>query len=146
MKKLFALSLLTLLVISSLGVISASTLIAGIVYNSDYYTPVADANVTIDCVHNNITYTQYTTSRLDGTYDVTYTETGSPACNDDDIVTVSAVKGDLHGSKSGIVHENAFGLWDIAIVNVAIVPEFGVIVGILTLFGAISVFFVARRE
>jgi translation initiation factor IF-1 len=150
MKKLFTLSLLTLLVISSLGMISAqtsqTTLVAGTIYNQ-FGEIITGAFVSVSCDNGDAVITKNTTSSVEGTYAVSFNENNGPnGCNDGDIVTVTATDEDLSGVNTGVVLNNMVGNLDIAIVNVVIVPEFGAIVGILTLFGAISVFFVARRE
>jgi len=142
-KQLFSLVILSLLVISTIGAVSAKTLIAGKIYNADYSDTIAGADVTITCIHGSDTNVQTTTSLGDGAYDVTFYES---ACESGDDLTVSATKGDLYGSKSGVIHEDAFYDWDLAVVNVPLVPEFGLIVGILTVLSAMIMFFVIRKK
>ncbi len=143
-KQLFSLMILPLLIILTISAISAKTLITGKIYNADYSDTIADASVTVSCEHGSETNVQNTTSVSDGQYDVTFY---SADCDQDDTVTVSAVKGSLYGSKTGIVHDTAFGTdWDLAVVNVPLVPEFGIFVGALTILSAIGVFFVIRRK
>ena len=143
-----ALSLIMLgLLVFSISSVSAYTLIAGKIYNADYTDTIAGADVTVTCVHNgDINIKDGITSLGDGSYSVTYTETGDNACNNGDLLTVSATKGDLYGSETGIIHDDAFEDWDLAIVNVPLVPEFGLIVGVLTILSAVGVFFFVRRE
>jgi len=146
MKKIFTFALLTFLVISSLGLISATTFVGGTIYNEDFASTISGALVSITCNHEGDLNIQNTTSSSEGTYAVTYNEVGEDACDDGDFVTVVATYGNLSGSETGIVLNDLVGDLDVAIVNVPIVPEFGVIIGILTIFGAVGVFFIVRRE
>ncbi len=143
MNKVISLIILNLMVISMLGVASAmaepeQTLIAGKIYNVDFSDVIEGASVTVTCDDNIRT----TTSLNDGDYSVTYDES---SCNEGSSLTVSAVKGDLYGSDTGIIHDDVLGTWDLAIVNVPLVPEFGVIIGALTILGAVGIFFVIRK-
>ena len=65
-KKIFA--ILSILVILSIGMISAKILVAGKLYNSDYSDTIADADITVWCDSNYLT----TTSLADGTYAVVF--------------------------------------------------------------------------
>ena len=131
------------LMVLSIGTVSAQTLIAGKIYNADYSDTIAGATVTVTCNGN----VQMTTSLSDGAYSVTYNETGDyNACNSGDSLTVSAVKDDLYGSKTGIIHDDAFADWDLAVVNVPLVPEFGLVAGFATIFGAAGILFIVRRN
>ena len=144
MKKILSLLVLSLFVLSAIGGVSAKTLIAGKIYNADYSDTIAGADVIVSCARGSVTNVQNITSESDGQYDVTFSWA---ECHEEDIVTVSAIKDGLYGSKTGVVHDVAFGTdWDLAVVNVPLVPEFGVIVGVLTIFGAMVVFFVIRRD
>jgi hypothetical protein len=125
-----------------MGFVSAKTMIAGKIYNADYSDIVEGADVTITCNGN----VQATTSLSDGAYQVTYNETGTNSCNNGDSLSVYAEKGSLSGSKTGIIHDDVVDDWDVGIVNVPLIPEFGVFVGALTLLSAIGVFFVIRRK
>jgi hypothetical protein len=124
----------------SFGMISAKTVVSGKIYNADYTQGISEANVTIDC-NSQI---QYTLSREDGSYNVEYTE---HECDDGDDLIVSAVKGDLYGSNTGIIYNDVLSnKWDLAIVNVPLVPEFGLIAGITTLIGAFGIFIYIRKR
>lgn len=142
MRKTIIFSVLILLAISMLGVVSAKTLISGKIYNAGFTKTIPNANVTVDCNGN----VQDTLSLGDGSYAVTFSGTGNSSCDNSDSLTVSAIKGGLYGSKTGIIHNNAFADWNLAIVNVPLVPEFGLFVGILTILGSLSVFFIIRRN
>jgi len=142
MNKLIILGILGLLIVSMVGVVSADTLIAGKIYNADYSDIIEGADVIVTC--NN--HVQDTVSLDDGAYRVVYEESGDSACSYGDFLSVSATYGDLSGYKEGEIHENAFDDWDLAIVNVPLVPEFGLIIGLLTMLGAVGAFFVIRRK
>ena len=124
-------------------IISSGTIVAGIIYNAnDDDTPVENADVIVWCIHNDVTTERETTSQEDGTYSVSFT---TDLCSLGDSLIVSASKGDLSGSQEGKVDYNIEN-WNIGIVNVPLVPEFGVIIGGLTVLGALGVFFVVRRK
>lgn len=148
MKKQMILAVLACFIIAMVGVVSAKTIIAGKVYNADYSDVVADATVTVTCDHGGTPAVDTTTSSADGTYAVSFDE-GSPGtapyCDNGDTVTVEASKGSAYGVSSGVVDDDVIMDWDLAIVNVSI-PEFGLLIGALTVFCAIAVFFVIRRK
>ena len=147
MKKLLVLAMLFgILAVLALSLVSAKTLIAGKIYNSDYSDTIAGASVQVTCVHGGASNVRATTSLSDGTYAVTYEEEGDDACNNNDEVTVYAEKDGLSGSKTGIVNKDVVQDWDISILNVAIIPEFGLFVGILTLMSSLAMFLIIRRK
>ncbi len=83
----------------SLGLASASTLVTGVVYNSDFSDVVSDASVVVNCDTLSIsTDSGNGTFNQDGIYAVIF----SSDCND---VSVSASKDGLSGSSSAIVGE-----------------------------------------
>jgi hypothetical protein len=127
----------------SFGFASADTMIAGKIYNADYTATIDGANVVVSCTNGEVVNVQNTTSLSDGAYAVQFVES---ACDNGDDLTVYAEKGSLTGMQSGIVHDNVIGDWDLAVVNVPLVPEFGVVIGILTMISAVGIFFVVRRE
>ena len=133
--------ILGLLVISMLGVVSAYTsaytLVAGKIYDENGIK-VEGAEVIINCNEN----IQNMTSNSEGDYAVQYLEAD---CNVGDSLFVTAEKDDSYGSKQGTIIENVMGSWNVAIINVTI-PEFGFFVGVLTLMGALGVFFFVRKE
>tara|TARA_B100001971_G_scaffold210177_1_gene235125 strand:- start:222 stop:662 length:441 start_codon:yes stop_codon:yes gene_type:complete len=145
--------ILGLFLISMIGVVSAETMIAGKVYNDDHSDTVTGANITITCN----THIKTTTSNSVGDYGVTYLETGIESCNDGDNLSVNAIcaNADCTGVISGntIVGENTVGgtiindvvdTWDLAIVNIS-VPEFGLLIGVLTALSAVGIFAFVRR-
>jgi hypothetical protein len=140
MKKISVTLVMALFVLSAMSLISSQTIIAGKIYNVDYTAIIPGASVTVECdeaVGN-------TTSVVDGSYAVSFSD--DSACNGTDTVTVSATKGELTGSASGTVQGNLIQGLDIAIVNVPLVPEFGLVIGGLTIFGAVAVFFMIRKQ
>ncbi|MFC1682128.1 hypothetical protein ACFL0X_00755 [Nanoarchaeota archaeon] len=149
MKKLVVMAFLVLLLA---GLASASTLVAGKIYNSDYSDTIEEAYVKVSCQHGEELNVLETISLWDGSYAVTFPERGEGACDggengNGDVVTVYAEKDGHSGQKTGVVNDNVFDeSWDLAIVNVPLVPEFGFFIGALTLVSAIGVFFVIRRR
>jgi hypothetical protein len=138
MKKIFSLIILSFLVVSLTGAATAMTDIVGVIYNEDYSAVIGGADVTVNC-NGNI---ETTVSSSDGAYGV---EFYNADCTTGDTVLVNAIKGDLSGSETGIVHQ--FGLTvKVAIVNVPMVPEFGFFVGALAILSGVGIFFFVRRE
>ncbi|MCK4649600.1 hypothetical protein KAT36_00045 [Candidatus Pacearchaeota archaeon] len=145
MKKMMALALIGMFVLS-FGFASAKTLVAGKIYNADYSDVIGGADVTVSCDHNGVVSVGNTISLGDGSYGVEFDEIGSNACNNGDFLTVYAEKGSLTGMNSGEINDDVIGDWDLAVVNVPLVPEFGFVVGMLTVLSAVCVFFVVRKD
>ena len=143
MKKAFSLFVLALMLVSVIGMVSADTLIAGKIYNSDFTDTVGGADVSVTCQLGSSTNTKTAVSGTDGQYSVVFEDS---QCNYNYDLTVYASKGDLYGSNSGKITDNAFLDWDLAIVNVPLVPEFGVFAGVLTIISALGVFFIVRKK
>jgi hypothetical protein len=124
------------------------TLVNGTIYYADTGDPVGGANVVVKCKDNNHVRkhiaTEKTTSLEDGTYAVLFSQQFE--CNEEDLVMVSATMDALTGENYGEVENRVVKSLDVAIVNVSLVPEFGVIVGVLTMLSAIGVFFIIRRK
>jgi len=137
---------IAIVLIFAVGNISAKTLITGKIYNADFSDVIINANVTVNCIHNGSANILNTLSIADGVYSVIYTENVSTGCNNGDELTVSAIKDGLYGSRTGIINKDAFDTWDLAVVNVPLVPEFSTIIGIMTILGALGVFFVIKRD
>ncbi len=142
---MFVLMLVGMFVLS-FGLASAKTMIAGKIYNADFSDVVEGASVVVSCDDGGDISVQNTTSLADGTYGVIFNEVGSKSCNDGDTLTVYAEKGSLTGMQSGEINNDVIGTWDVGIVNVPLVPEFGFFVGMLTMLSAVGVFFVVRRD
>ncbi len=137
MKKILSLMILGLFVISSLSLVSASTMIAGKIYDGDGNL-ISGADVEVTCDSN----VQETTSNSEGDYAVTYSEFD---CNSGDSLSVYAEKEDMSGSKTGTIIDNVVDDWDVAIVNV-IIPEFGLYMGVITAIAGLGIFFLIRRK
>ena len=150
MNKLISVMLLSLVMISMVGLVSADTLIGGKIYNADFTDTISGADVTVSCSDGDAEpCVQYTTSLDDGAYSVVYDEDDNEdycSCDNGYDLTVSAIKNELSGSATGEIHDNMVGNLDVGIVNVPLVPEFGVVVGFLTMISAIGVFFVIRKK
>lgn len=145
MKKTITISMLILLVLSCLTLVSAKTIIGGKIYNADFTATIPGADVTVTCNGNDKT----TTSLSDGSYSVTYNETeqeGDNWCGDGDTLSVDAEKDGLSGSETGTIHDDVVESWDIGIVNVPLVPEFGLFIGTLTLLSALGILYVVRKQ
>lgn len=145
-KYAFLLSVLMVLVFAGLMVSATGTAVApskktnigGTIYNSDYSSTISGANVTVTCNGFN----KNTLSNANGVYSVEFI---ASECTVGDSVTVVAVKGSLSGVETESVYD--FGLTvNLAIVNVPIVPEFGFVLGLATLLGAVGIFFIVRRQ
>ena len=121
----------------------AKTIIAGEIYYEGPANPVGGAEVLISCNHNGIVTRKKAESAGDGTYSNYFMD---QECDDGDFVVVEAEKNGLEGSNTGVVENSELQTLDIAIVNVPLVPEFGVIVGGLTILGALGIFFLVRRK
>ena len=78
-KKILSLAILSVLVILSISMISAKTLVAGKLYNSDFSATIADTNVTVWCDSDSLN----TISLADGTYAVVF---NSNSCS---VVTIT---------------------------------------------------------
>jgi len=115
------------------------TVVGGIIWNSEYTNTVEGAEVTIIC--NSINKT--TTSTNNGTYAVHY-DTNN--CTLGDTVYVTAIKGNLTGSTTATVNDYEFLTVYLAIADVLLTPEFGIITGIITIFASITIFFYTRRK
>lgn len=132
-----------------LSVVSATTIlppsttfIGGTIYDghTGKITDVVEgASVTVTCNGNIKTYT----SESDGSYSVNY---DTSVCGVGSTLTVSATHPSYGvGSESGTIHDGNVE-FDFALVNVPLVPEFGVAIGGVTLISAICIFFLIRRK
>lgn len=141
-KTLIAL-VLVFIAMASMTVVSAKTLVAGKIYNSDYSDVISGADVDVTC--NDTTVSD--TSEADGTYAVSFESETCPIGSE---VTVEASKGDLYGEKTGDVLDGEIFFDvpcdDLAVVNVPLIPEFGIVIGTLTAISAIGIFFFVRRK
>ena len=133
--------------IALIGFASADTAaVAGKIYNSDYSATIPGASVNVTC--NGTTHT--TTSLADGSYAVTFDSNNFEPCAVGSTVQVGASKDGMSGQSSGIVNDGSNIFLDcnidFAVVNVALIPEFGILIGTITIMGALVAFFVIRRR
>ena len=127
------------------------TNVKGAIYNADFTDTISGANVEVICHHNGNDYSLSTMTNSNGNYSVWFNKW---QCDYEDAITVSAQKSDLYGLGEGEVDETyTFSgyFWycktiNIGIVNVPLVPEFGLIAGITTLIGALGMFFYVRKK
>jgi hypothetical protein len=142
MNKVFSILVLGIMLLSAVSAVEPTVLIAGKVYdatNPDHWVSVSGADVLVQCGE----VTQKATSMSDGAYSVKFTE----GCNVESSLTVTASKGSLVGSNSGVIHNTYETIgFDVGVVNVPMVPEFGVVIGGLTLLSAIGIFFMVRKK
>lgn len=89
--------LLPILVVLSLALISAQTLIVGKIYNADYSDTIADADVHVVCSSSE---PLNTISLNDGTYAVRFNET---ECNESDVVNVTASKSGFNAKTESVI-------------------------------------------
>lgn len=153
MKKTISLLILSVFLISAIGMASACTgtcevtVIGGTVYQGDLIEGVEGANVEVICHHSGTDYTQTMTTVVDGTY---LAQFPNWQCTYNDTVTVNAYKDDLTGSNDGLVNielDNWFGCdLNIGVIHVPLVPEFGLVVGMATALSAVALFFVVRKK
>ena len=145
MKKiLIALILMSLLPLVSAGDGNEATVVGGTIYENVVENGVNGASVVVSCNGFN----ESAVSGSAGQYSVSF---ASDECECGDSVYVFASKGSLSGSSMGAVDMcNLTPVpsleLDVAIVNVPLVPEFGVIVGLVTVLGAVGIFFVVRKK
>ena len=131
----------TMTAVSAVAV-AKTTIVAGKIYNADFTDVISGADVDVTC--NGTTLSEV--SESDGTYAVPFATDVCPIGSE---VTVEAEKGDLYGEKTGTVLDGAIfdiPTKDIAVVNVPLVPEFGLVIGALTALSAIGIFFFVRRK
>jgi len=152
MKKIFILTVLALLVITSIVMVSAGaavgcdhkTLIAGKIYDSaNFETANAVANATVHVTCNNTE--RDATSKIDGTYSVEYApEEGCCFTEVSAYAEKGGVTSDTMTANVQDYTEN-FDLY-LGVINIALIPEFGIIIGALTVVSAIGIFFFVRRK
>jgi hypothetical protein len=137
---MLVMSLVLLLGFTSAAVCVGNTVVGGTIYQNTITNPVAGASVTVTCNGN----TKTDTSGANGAYSVVFS---CYECHYNDAVVVDAAKNPLTGESKGTVSMTYPGLnLDVGIVNVPMVPEFGLIAGLTTVLGALGVFFVVRRK
>ncbi len=133
-----AMGLLILMPAAMASASSTETIIAGTVTDSG--SPVDGASVTVTC--NGVSENTSTTSA--GGYGVQYIP--ASVCPEGSTATVAATKGSITGSNSGKVL-SADDTLNVAIVNVAAVPELGVVGGLgAVVLGGGAMFLIRRHN
>ena len=101
MEKTFSYTIIGLMLILSIGFISANTLVTGVTYNEDFSDTISDVSLTIECDSVSLD-----TNSGNGTYleDGTYAIIFETNCSLDSIVKVTGTKGTLSGYAEGTVH------------------------------------------
>lgn len=133
--------------VSAVSSVDVKTVIGGKVYDSPNFEKangVPGATVYVTCGANTAT----ATTKLDGTYIATFST--AEGCTDKSTLTAYAISADgktQSKTESGTVDDytNDFNLY-LGVVNIALVPEFGVGVGLLTLLSAMGIFFFIRKK
>ncbi len=162
MKKLLLFTLIAAFLLVSLGFASAAstesvvgvgcdpglTTIGGTIYqNNNLADVISGSNVQVTCYDTNGNFTASTTSDSSGNYHVTFNET---SCNFGDDITVLAQKNSLTGQNDGSVNFGPFRIGcltlNVGIINVPLVPEFGLTMGIMTVLSAVTAFLVIRKR
>ena len=109
--------------------------------------PVKGADVNVVCRHGEEDFSKSTTSHGKGVgkYLVYFS---TEECDTGDLVKVCATKGEMSGCDSGKVEQWSKGRGakiNVATVNV-VIPEFGLIAGIITLLGSGIGFWIIRKR
>ena len=159
MKRALFIVMMALMVIATIGFVSAYTAVAGKIYNVDFSDTVKNATVEVNCTHDSTVTTKINASLSDGTYAVKFMEAN---CDYGDSLSVHAFCTDSNCretiSNNVIVGENTvsgtvnidkdvIGLdANIGVVNVPLIPEFGLVVGMFTVLSAVVIFFIIRRK
>ena len=124
-----------------------TTFVSGIITDANGENPIGGAEVEVEC---NDDVTKKTTSEADGSYSVQFE---ASECDAGDDITVTATYGDLNGESQEVVwnieNEQVDCLQliiNVACIDVPLVPEFGAMIGVLTVMGALGAFFVVRRK
>lgn len=148
MKRISSVIMLVVMVLAFAGFASAEsctsqTVVGGIIYQDVITNPIGGAEVSVTCNE----FTLETISLANGAYSVVF-DVGQ--CDYGDEVSVSAQKASLNGDNSGNVNiqftSECEMMINVGIVHVPMVPEFGFIIGGLTIMGALGAFFIVRRK
>lgn len=112
-QRLFVISIFLLLLITTMGISSASTIVAGKIYSLDYSSNIAGADVHVQCGSDYLD----TTSLADGTYGVKFAD---DECNVSTAIYVTSTKSGFEGKTASDTFTKCVGVGciDIAIVNI----------------------------
>jgi len=147
MKKLLVLMLIGMFVLS-FGFASAKTYITGKVYDATdpSWPEVYNATVNVTCTHGSVPISDVTYTDSEGTYAFEFLDA---ECDFGDTISIIGFK---EGIGQGIGDGNEVSIdmpgisVNIGVSNVPLVPEFGVVVGLITMLSAVGIFFMVRRE
>ncbi|MEA3248337.1 MAG: hypothetical protein U9Q73_01390 [Nanoarchaeota archaeon] len=144
-KTVVLLSLMMMLVLTSFTVSAVVLPEKNVVVGGTIYTPegapLGDADVTVTCNE----YNETTTSNSEGDYGVEFDNSQGTICAVGDTVTVIAVKDDLSGIESDVVTDFPLTV-NLVVINVPMTPEFGFVMGIMTLLGSAGIFFIVKKN
>jgi hypothetical protein len=119
--------------------------IRGNIYDNG--TGVKGAHVEVSCYHNGQWTTKSKTSGKNGKYTVFFR---TSKCNLGDTVVVNAEKDGWTGSSEDILQATSttacFTLNAETGASIALIPEFGTVVGIFTILSAVGIFFLIRKK
>ncbi len=128
--------------VASIG--GKKTIVTGKVYYGSPENPVVNADVLIKCKHNGITTRKKAQTDSKGEYFQIYLQ---EECSKGDKVYVKATSPNgISGENIGEIGDTESKRIDIGIIDVPLVPEFGVLIGGLTILGALGVFFLVRKR
>jgi len=158
MSKIFVLLTFLIVVALTVGSVSAVhfcdfdcseeyTAVGGTIYQDTVDNGIQGASVEVTCNGN----TETATSDSEGAYSVVFE---GDECSFGDDVTVHAEKDGATGSNDGSVdmtYHYDFGCFcgldlNVGIVNVPLIPEFGLMIGTLTAISAIGIFLFVRKK
>ena len=155
MKNKFNFAMVTLLLVFGLNIVAAAdnTIVSGnVYYGSEPGNFVSGAAIEVTCnpdyesemgtMSADTDNFKTTTTDSKGHYSVMFDNIN---CKLGDDVFVVAGKDGMSTTREGEVG-NYSDSFDLAIVDIPMVPEFGTIVGMLTMISAIGIFFVVRKD
>lgn len=151
MKKLVLAGVLVGFMILAISIVSAySTVVSGTIYDTtDDYAIVPYAYVEVTCNG----YTLNETAKSDGIYWVTFMNETCPINTTMAVGDICAKSGDLEGCNKDPVTVHDIGEYPVDLElgfapggDVFLIPEFGLVVGLITILSAVGIFFVIRRR
>lgn len=145
MKREAIIGVVALLAIVFIGFASATTLIAGKIYDGPNFETASGVPGAIVAVTCNGTQ-QNVTSLSDGTYSTPF---DTAKCGLGSALEAYAQKGGVTSAiETATIHDYSNIQLDffLGVINIALIPEFGVIAGALTLVSAVGIFFLVRKK
>jgi len=154
MNKIALLLLAVFVTVALLSAASSKTLVTGTIYkmiDGDPTVKVPGANVSVICDGVEKNTTSLSGNGKDGVYFVIY-NASEEACLDGSFVEVTAKKDGLTGYNNGTIIGGVIVCEEGCDINLGevdvwlVIPEFGLIAGLVTILGAVAVFFYVRRR